>query len=102
MPVVQIQILSKTYQLSCEEGDDGRIRSLSQQLQQRLQTLSTHAIGSSDALLMVMAMLMMQDELNEWENTPKDLDEGGERALTQAIDRVSSRLEALAENLASR
>lgn len=103
MSVVNLHIQNKVYQLSCEEGDEGRIEALAAQLNARLQELAAHAPGSSETMQMVMLMLMMQDEANEATTSnagslPKD----HERTVIQAMDSVSQYLENLAKQLKNR
>ena len=103
MSVVNLHIQNKVYQLSCEEGDEGRIEALAGQINTRLQELAAHAPGSSETMQMVMLMLMMQDEINEGTTTQtSSLPKDHEKTVIQAMDSVSQYLENLAKQLKNR
>ncbi len=104
MSVVNLHLQNKTYQLSCEAGDEGRIEALAAQLNTRLQELAAHAPGSGETMQMVMLLLMLQDEVNEAATSSNtgSLPKDHERTVIQAMDSVSQYLENLAKQLANR
>ena len=103
MPVLNLTIQNKIHQLSCEEGDEARIQSLAEQLNGKLSELAAHAPGSSDTLLMIMLLLMLQDEANEGTASPAGpLPRDHEKTMINALDTVSSYLENLAKQLQNR
>ena len=104
MPVLNLTIQNKIHQLSCEEGDEARITALAEQLNLRLTELAIHAPGSSETLLMVMLLLMLQDEVNDSHSNIRvePLPRDHEKMMINALDTVSSYLENLAKQLENR
>lgn len=65
MPVVNIEIRSKAYPIACGEGQEQRLQELAVKLDKRLHVLSEQMGKGSDAVLLLMAALMMEDELQD-------------------------------------
>ena len=111
MPIVNLVVNKKSFQLSCDEGDEGRLEDLAAALNKRLNDIAVHAPGSGDSTLMVMAALMMQDELGDGTKTAEKLESSipsgslprdHERTVINALDSVSEYIENLALKLNQR
>jgi len=99
MPVVDINIGKRTFQLVCGEGQEGHLQGLASQVGKKVEALAKSVDNANDTLLLVMASLMLQDEINELQKNPTiandaDLQEIQDRAIDQA---VSEAVEAIAE-----
>lgn len=115
MPVVDVTIGKRAYQLACDAGQEEHLQHLASGVDGRLQELSgLLEEGSSDALLLVMASLMLQDELNEVKEKIVNGDAGValrdaetqaqevDIAVCDAIDAISEYVENIADRLEKR
>jgi cell division protein ZapA len=65
MADVNITINGRTYEISCDSGQEGRIVDLAAYIDQRLQEISRSGAAYNDAHLMVLTALVLTDELFE-------------------------------------
>lgn len=65
MPVVDITIGNRDFQLVCGEGQESHLQGLAADVSARLEELAKTMNTGNDVLLLVMTTLMIQDELNE-------------------------------------
>ena len=115
MSDVKIEINGRSYQVSCEDGQEDRLRLLAALLQKRLQdVVSTVGQVGQDRLLL-MASLLMADELSEalaeidtarantGPNVIKQLqDEAEAKAITKSahiFELLAERIESIAERI---
>lgn len=63
MADVNISINGRTYEISCDPGQEGRIIDLAAYIDQRLQQISRSGAAYNDAHLMVLTALVLTDEL---------------------------------------
>ncbi len=106
MAVVEIHLGRRNYQLACDDGQEAHLQRLAASINQRVTELSLAADGTSDAMLLVMAALTMQDELND------ALKKGGgnntlnrdavEEEIDLAVAEAVSTIAEYVENLAQR
>ena len=114
MPLVNVLINTRAYTVACDDGEEERLRDVSQILDKRVRELASSVGQVGDTRLLVMAGLVICDELSE---TLARLDEiekkfaalkekrGGdseesENALAEMIENASERLEAIAARIA--
>ncbi len=65
MPEISLKINERTYQVTCDDGQDDHLRRLASHLDERIQGL-VGAVGQvGESRLLVMASLMFADELFE-------------------------------------
>lgn len=102
MATVDVHIQGRTHTLTCDDGQEHRLRQVAQYLDRRLQEAAKAAGGANDAGLMVMTSLLLCDELadarDEIDGLKKRIGEVEERAST-ALERVAHRIEDLAGRL---
>ncbi|NDF11843.1 MAG: cell division protein ZapA [Proteobacteria bacterium] len=79
MPNVDITIGKRTFQLSCEEGQEPRLKMLAGHITDRIKEIAAFADSSNETVLLAMASLMMQDELLEAEK------QGAKKAATAPV-----------------
>ncbi len=102
MPTIEVRLQGRTHALTCNEGEEHRLRQVAQYLDRRLQEASRAAGGTNDARLLVLTSLVVCDELadarDEIDALKRRVDEVEERAST-ALDRVAHRIEDLAHRI---
>ena len=106
MLLVNVEIGSKTFQLSCGQGEENGLRSLASQVNDKMHQLGK-AMGSSgsEAQLMAMTLLMLQDELNEakssgiQDKSNLSSEEKYDSSLIEAINAVSDYVDSIAERV---
>lgn len=114
MPLVNVLINGRAYTVACDEGEEDRLRDVSQILDKRVRELASSVGQVGDTRLLVMAGLVICDE---WSETLSRLDtiekefaalkgkvngdsSAGENALAELIENASERLEAIAARIA--
>jgi cell division protein ZapA len=111
MAIVDIQIGRRNYQLSCDDGQEPHLKRLAQTISQRIEELARVAPGSSDPMLLVLAAITLQDELNDaLKNSPKPgqpvdrnmIDEEIDLAVAEAVGAIAEYVENLAERFEKR
>jgi cell division protein ZapA len=60
---VKIYINGRSYDISCDSGQEGRVVDLAAYIDQRLQQISRSGAAYNDAHLMVLTSLVLADEL---------------------------------------
>lgn len=117
MGKVNLEINGRKYALGCDDGEEERLLRLGNSLNERVQSLANQFGQIGDVRLLVMAGIMMEDELAELENASQsqaeemtaDIRTEADRATkaaakteTQASDALSDaavKIEKLAERL---
>ena len=103
MAQVTVIINNRRYDIACDDGQEAHLTHLAQYLDKRVNEL-TRAVGQiGDARLLVMASLLVADELSEANTELEALrGDGKEPAAASAIpelERLADRIEAIAEKL---
>ena len=116
MPLVNVLINGRAYTVACDEGEENHVRELGEFLDKRVRELSGSVGQVGDARLLLMAGLVIADELSdalaklhERENELASLkservqteeqQQNGEERAARAIEDAASRLEAIAARL---
>jgi cell division protein ZapA len=94
---VNIMVVGRTYEISCDEGQEDDVRALAAEVDRRATELLRSVGQVGDARLLVMVGLMMADEIAELRRR----DGGGGVQLSQdeVDESLSSRLDALARQI---
>ena len=98
MSQVNVTINGRQFRMACEDGQEGHLRDLAKNLDDRIVALRGQFGEIGDARLTVMAALMVADELSETAKKLKRLEEelaGLQDARVAAADRISSTQAAL-------
>jgi cell division protein ZapA len=98
MPEVSLLINGRPYRVACGDGEEARLERLAQDLDRRVGGLVRSFGQASEGQLLVMAALILADELDEARAGPK-AGADTEAAAAAAIDRVAERIEAIAVRL---
>ena len=108
MPQVTIAINGRSYAIACDPGEEERIRQLARMIDAKVVGFAKDAPQAGEARLLVLAALLLADELAETKETlrrgrerspangPANVDEA---ALASGIDRLASRIENVAARL---
>lgn len=111
MPLVNVLINGRAYTVACDDGEEEHLRELSQFLDKRVRELAGSVGQVGDARLLLMAGLIVADELSEvrarlaeCEKELSALKARGKStkavdALADTLDEASARLEAAAAKL---
>ena len=117
MGQVTLSIHSRNYVMSCDDGQEEHLTRLGEYLDEKIRELSRTSGGVGEARLLVMAALLISDELFEARKHlskgdaptkgPIDGEGDGELAgleeeesdMALALDTVAERIEAIAANL---
>src|SRR5678815_2548128 len=107
MPLVNVLVNGRAYTVACDEGEENHVRELGEYLDKRVRELSGSVGQVGDARLLLMAGLVIADELSEALSKLQERDNdlhalksgGGQDRAAQAIEDAASRLEAIAARL---
>ena len=117
MPLVNVLVNGRAYTVACDEGEQDHVRDLGQYLDKRVRELSGSVGQVGDARLLLMAGLVVADELSEalaklderdrdiaalksaGVGAAESLEKHDERAA-EALESAASRVEAIAVRLA--
>lgn len=109
MAQVEIEINGREYRVTCEDGQEDRLRKLSNYFDDQVDRMADELGQIGDARLMLLAALTICDELFEAKARVSDLDEAGEKldpetegAASKAIEAAVTRVQDVAERLAAR
>jgi cell division protein ZapA len=64
MPLVEVMVNGREYQVACDTGQEDRLRELAQLFDKRVQVLASSVGQVGDARLLLMAGLVLTDELS--------------------------------------
>jgi len=107
MPTVAILVNGRRHEVSCGEGEEGRVRQLASYVDRRISDLARGQSQIGDARLLLMASLVVADELSDAFDEIKRLratleGEGAgdaERDAAGVLEQVAQRIEAIAAQL---
>ncbi len=104
MSDVTVTVNRRTYQIACDEGQEERLHDLAQLVDNRVEELATANDQIGDQRLLVMASLLLADEVEDMrqnlQDTKKKLDELAAVAMTEnqlagVIEEMAAKIEAL-------
>ena len=100
MNEVTVSINGRSYTVSCDEGQEARVRGLGEYINHRVNELAGRVGQVGELRLMVMTALMLADELGEAQEQLNTLSNGG--AVATAADlNAAAAVEALAQRVES-
>lgn len=104
MAVVTVQINGRPYQIACHDGQEEHVRRRAADFDERLRKLG-EAVGQvGDNLLLVMAGVLLTDELAEAKAQAPRREPAGEEldaALAAAVEALAHRIDGIADRLRS-
>ena len=118
MPQVNVEINGRSYKLSCGPGEEEHVIALSRRIDKHAQSVGKAATPAAEIQSLVMAALMLADELEETESKVeqlgaevanlKDSGVGGapderiaemEHAVSDMLDKAAAEIESVAHDL---
>jgi len=104
MPQVTVTINGHPHAVQCDPGEEHRIRELARLVETKIAGFGDQAQRAGEARMLVLAALMLADELTEATDNLRRLGArgaaaGDDPALADGIDRLARRIEAVASRL---
>ncbi|MDX1541664.1 MAG: cell division protein ZapA [Geminicoccaceae bacterium] len=106
MPTVEVLVNGRRHVVQCGEGEEARVKRLASYVDRRVTDLARGALQVGDSRLLIMASIMVADELSDAFDEIKRLqsliDEksnASEQQAAAAIARVAHQLDAIAAQL---
>jgi cell division protein ZapA len=103
MAQVTLRINGYAYTIGCRDGEEQHLLAMGREVEQRIETIRTSAGQSGEARMLVMASLLMADELHELRLKPQSAQTGaaanGESRLGRRLSRLAKRAEDIAAGL---
>jgi len=98
MGKVHIVINNRGYDVACDDGQEGAVGELAKDLAQRVERLAQSVGQIGDARLLLMAALLIADELSAAKGELARLagGDGEEDKLAQSLEILAGRVEAIA------
>ena len=118
MPLVLVVVNGREFQVACDDGEEERLTELAQQFDKRVQALASQVGQVGDSRLLLMAGLMLADELSGAIAKTAERDreiqslrtklasstetlEKAEAGITQLLEQAASRIESIAARVAA-
>jgi cell division protein ZapA len=107
MPEVHLTINGRSYPVSCDEGQQPRLKELAQYLDRKTAEFAGKLGQIGEARLLVLAALVITDELADAQAQVRRHAAGGSgsgngvdaEALSDGLEELAERIEAIAERL---
>ena len=120
MAQVSLVIHGKSYSIACDPGQEKRVQDLGRQVDARLREIAAAGAATTETHLMVLASLVMADEIQELRESvnglnaqvrqpskpsarqqqPERISVEEENEILSAIDHLAARIDTVAERLA--
>jgi cell division protein ZapA len=92
---MHITINNKPYEIFCGSGEEGKVSSAAQKFNERVATIKQSIPNAGHEMLIVIAALILQDELSDQLTKPHAHNE----EIADALDSISGYVEKLADGL---
>ena len=104
MAQVTLRINGYAYTIGCRDGEEQHLLAMGHEVEQRIDTIKSSAGQSGEARMLVMASLLMADELHELRQQLAQAQAGappgnGEAKLGRRLSRMAKRAEEIAAGL---
>ncbi len=99
MAQVDVAINGRNYRVACDDGQEDHLRQLAEYVDRRVMELVESVGQIGEARLVVMASLLIADELSESFASLEAGDPEAEEKLAQATEMVAERIETIAAGL---
>jgi cell division protein ZapA len=96
---VDIKINGKSYRIACEDGQEARLGALAQMVDAHVADMVEQVGQVGDTRLLVMASLLVADELMDLRDAANEVDEGDEEFSPNEIEDMALAIEGLAERI---
>jgi cell division protein ZapA len=106
MPMIEVSVNGRRHLVQCGDGEETRVRQLAAYIDRRVSDLARGQTQVGDARLLLMASLLVADELSDAFDEIKRLKAAlesrvseAEQQATAVIDQVAQQLDAIAARL---
>ena len=104
MPQVTLRINGYSYTIGCKEGEESHLEAMGAEVTRRIEGVRLAAGPSGEARMLVMAALLMADDIFELrrkleETTPAEVQAKPDPKLSRKLNRMAKRAEEIAEGL---
>ncbi|HVC62671.1 MAG TPA: cell division protein ZapA [Acetobacteraceae bacterium] len=103
MAQVTLRINGYAYTIGCRDGEEQHLTAMGREVDQRIESVKSSAGQSGEARMLVMASLLMADELHELRQTLQSAQAGvpanGDSRLGRRLSRMAKRAEDIAAGL---
>lgn len=102
MAQVTVKVNGREYELTCGDGEEAHLIRLASYLDGKITALRGNGVNLGDAQLLLMAGLVIADELNDARAPAREgqaVMHSFTETMTQTLDLMASRLEKMAEQL---
>ncbi|MFD2263532.1 cell division protein ZapA [Lacibacterium aquatile] len=98
MPELDVLVNGRNYRVACGPGEEDRLLRLAADLDRRVQGLVRSFGQAGEGQLLLVAALLLADELDEAKGAVKQIAGLDERA-SESLNQLADRIEQLAESL---
>jgi len=102
MAQVTVRINGFAYTIGCKDGEEGHLLSMAQEVDTRIDTIKAAAGQSGEARMLVMAALLMADDLYETRKRVSELEAGTappNPRLGRKLNKIAKRAEDIVADL---
>src|ERR1700723_1671266 len=100
MAQVTLRINGYAYTIGCRDGEEQHLMAMGREVEQRIESVKTSAGQSGEARMLVMASLLMADELHELRQAAQSgASANSESRLGRRLSRMAKRAEDIAAGL---
>lgn len=106
MPTVEVTVNGRRHMVQCGNGEEARVKRLASYVDRRVAELAQGSMQVGDSRLLIMASIMVADELSDAFDEIKRLQslveergDASEQQAAAAIARVAQQLDAIAAQL---
>ncbi len=102
MPQVSVRVNGREYDLTCGDGEEAHLRDLAMYVDAKITALRGTGANLSDAQLLLMAGIVISDELSEVRESARNQTSGTESTsdgLAPLVDAAATRIEAMIAGL---
>jgi cell division protein ZapA len=100
MAQVTLRINGYAYTLGCQDGEEKHLEAMGAEVNRRIEGVRASAGPSGEARMLVMAALLMADDIFEMRSKLEATGEGrADPAVARRIDRIVKRAEEIADGL---
>jgi cell division protein ZapA len=102
MALIKLTVHGQDYEMACDDGQEGHLRKLAEYIDEKVQGLAESAGQVGEKRMLVMASLLIADELFDAYRQIHGLStkSDNDSQLAVAIDSCAQRIEAIATRLA--
>lgn len=106
MPTVEVSVNGRRHVVQCGEGEEGRVRRLASYVDRKISEIAKGQMQLGDSRLLIMASLVVADELSDAFDEIKRLQAALENRTSEreqeaaaAVERVAQQLDTIAAQL---